>query len=109
VPPPGVDHVEIAEREINQWIAAYKQAYEALDGPRVKQMNPLSSLKLGQYKSATIAFSNVDIQPSENGQSAVLKASVQYQFGFRRGDPQTTSADVTWRMSKTPAGWVVER
>jgi serine/threonine protein kinase/actin-related protein len=109
VPPPGVDHIDIAEKEIRQWMATYKQAYEALDAPRVRAMNHVSTFRPSQYSSATIAFSNEDIQAREDGQSAVLRADVQYVFGFRRGDPQTTSARITWQMRKTPTGWVVEK
>ena len=105
-PPAGADLVEIAEAEIRRWIAEYTVAYQRQDEAQVRSMNPASTFRAAQYKPATVTFSNVDIQPREDGQSAVLQADVQYQFGFSRGDPQTTSAQIAWRMRKTPNGWV---
>jgi hypothetical protein len=109
VPPPGTDLVEIAEREIRGWIEAYKGAYAAMDAARVKAMNPASTFRPAQYNSASVSFSNVDIQPREDGKSAVLHADVQYQYGFKRGvAPPPPSRRIVWRMRKTPNGWVVE-
>jgi hypothetical protein len=90
-------------------MAQYRAAYKALDDAKIKAMNPLSSFKRGQFNSADVTFENVNIQPREDGQSAVLHATANYLFGFRRGDPQTTSARVVWRMRRTPAGWIVEK
>ena len=101
--------MDVAKAEIGRWIAEYKVAYQRKDEAHVRSMNPLSTFKAAQYKQATVTFSNVDIQPRDDGQSAVLLADVQYQFGFSRGDPQTTSTRIAWRMRKTPAGWVVEK
>ncbi|MFI5077259.1 MAG: hypothetical protein ACHQRO_07940, partial [Vicinamibacteria bacterium] len=108
-PPAGPDLKDVAKAEIGRWIAEYTVAYQRKDEAHVRSMNPLSTFKAAQYKQATVTFSNVDIQPRDDGQSAVLLADVQYQFGFSRGDPQTTSTRIAWRMRKTPAGWVVEK
>jgi ketosteroid isomerase-like protein len=109
VPPPGTDRVDIAEREIRQWMETYREAYQALDASRVKAMNPASTFRPAQYNSASVTFSNVDIRPREDGQSAVLHADVQYQYGFKRGvAPPPPSMRVAWRMHKTPSGWQVQ-
>ena len=109
VPPPGTDLVDIAEREIRQWMATYREAYQALDGNRVKAMNPASTFRPAQYNSASVSFSNVDIQPREDGLSAVLHADVQYQYGFKRGESPPVATRIAWRMKKTANGWVVEK
>ena len=107
VPPPAPDLADIARREIRQWIATYQQAFASLDADRVKAMNPASNLRPAQYNSASVSFSNVDIQPHENGQSAVLHAVVQYQYGFKRGvAPPPPARPIAWPMRKTANGWV---
>ena len=108
-PPADSDLKDVAKAEIRRWIDEYTVAYQRKDEAHVHSMNPLSTFKAAQYKQATVTFSNVDIQPRDDGQSAVLLADVQYQFGFSRGDPQTTSTRIAWRMRKTPAGWIVEK
>jgi hypothetical protein len=70
-------------------------------------MNRASKFRAAQYKQASVTFSNVEILAREDGQAAVLKADVQYQYEFRRGDaPPTPAQPVVWNMRKTPNGWV---
>ena len=99
----------MAKKEIRQWIAVYEAAYRRLDGEQVRTMNPASTFRPAQYNSVDVDFSNVDIRPREDGQTAVLHADVQYNYGFKRGPPQTPSAQVVWRMRRTSSGWVVEK
>ena len=105
--PVGTDPVEVAEAEINRWIAEYKVAYRTMDEAQVRSMNRGSKFRAAQYKSASVTFSNVEIRAREDGQTAVLKADVQYQYKFSRGDsPPTPAQHVEWPMRKTPNGWV---
>jgi len=107
VPPPGADLVEVAEREIHQWMATYRQAFQALDASRVKAMNHASTFRPSQYTSAEIIFSNPEVNAREDGQSAVLKVDVQYKYGFRRGEsPPLKSERYEWPMRKIAGQWV---
>ena len=79
-------------------------------------MNPASTFRPAQYSSASIAFLNVDIQPREDGQSAVLHADVQYDYGFKRGEPaETVDADCVadaqdaWWLGRREVGAVSAR
>ena len=105
--PSGSDHVEVAEAEINSWINEYKVAFQHLDQARVRSMNPASPFKAAQFKAASVTFSNVEIRALEDGQTAVLKAIVQYKYEFSRGpSPPTAPQSIEWPMRKTPNGWV---
>jgi hypothetical protein len=106
-PPPGSDLVEIAEAEIKRWIAEFTVAYRNRDQAQVRSMNLGSNFRAAQYKAAAVAFSNVEIRAREDGQTAVLKADVQYQYEFSRGDKRVTPVQrIEWPMRKTPNGWV---
>ena len=107
VPPAGTDLVEVAEAEINRWIAEYTVAYRNLDQAQVRSMNRSSPFRAAQYKAASVTFSNVEIRAHEDGQTAVLKANVQYRYEFSRGDtPREPVQPIEWPMRKTPNGWV---
>ena len=82
-------------------------AFRNLDQAQVRSMNRGSTFRAAQYKSASLTFSNVDIRAREDGQTAVLKADVQYQDQFSRsGSPPIPAQHVEWPMRKTPNGWV---
>jgi ketosteroid isomerase-like protein len=107
VPPPRVDNVEIAKKEIRQWMNEYAAAYKALDAVRVRAMNPATIFRPALYKSAAVSFFNAEIVPAENGQRAVLHVDVQYDYEFKRGSPPAPlRSRVAWTMRKTPTGWV---
>src|SRR5205085_5691410 len=105
--PAGSDQVDVAEAEINSWINEYKVAFQHLDRARVRSMNRASKFQASYYKAASVAFSNVEIRALEDGQTAVLKATVQYQYEFSRGtSPPLAPQPIEWRMRKTSSGWV---
>jgi serine/threonine protein kinase len=109
VPPPGTDMVEVAEQEIYRWIADYMAAFRALDEPRVKAMNPAARLNARQVKSASVTFSGLEIYAAEDGQTAILKANVQYTYEFKRpaAPPNRPPQAIEWQMRRTPNGsWV---
>ena len=106
-PPAGSDLVEVAETEIKRWIAEYTVAYRNRDQAQVRSMNRGSPFRAAQYKSASVTFSNVEIRAREDGQTAVLKAIVQYRYEFSRGTtPPQPPQPIEWPMRKTPNGWV---
>ncbi len=83
-------------------------AYRNRDQAQVRSMNRGSPFRAAQYKSASVTFSNVEIRAREDGQTAVLKADVQYRYEFSRGGeaPLTPPQPIEWPMRKTPNGWV---
>jgi len=109
-PPPAPDPVEIAEAEIKRWITEYTVAYRNRDQAQVRAMNRRSNFRAAQYKAASVTFSNVEIRAREDGQTAVLKAQVQYRYEFSRAGEATLTPPqaMEWPMRKTPNGWVVE-
>ncbi len=108
VAPPGKDMVEVAEEEIQRWVADYMDAFRALNEPRVRSMNPRAQLSARSVKSASVTFSSLEIYAHENGQTAILKADVQYTYEFKRaGAPATKPPQpIEWRMRRTANGWV---
>ena len=107
MPPAGPDLVEIAETEIKRWIAKYTVAYRNRDQAQVRSMNRGSTFRAAQYKAASVTFSNVEIRAREDGQTAVLKAVVEYRYEFSRGTtPPQPPQPIEWPMRKTPNGWV---
>jgi serine/threonine protein kinase/CheY-like chemotaxis protein len=105
--PAGPDRVEIAEAEIHRWVAEYTVAFQRMDEAHVRSMNRGSKFKAGQYKAASVTFSNVEVRALEDGQTAVLKAIVQYRYEFSRGNfPPGPPQAIEWPMRKTPNGWV---
>ena len=105
--PTQPDPIMVARAEINRWMAAYMDAYVALDARRVRELNRQATFAAGMLKSARVSFSNVTIDPKPDGQSATLRATVTYTYEWTRsGLPPQSSTNVQWPMTKVGASWV---
>lgn len=57
--------------------------------------------------SAAVEFSNVQIDVTSDGQTAVLRADVRYDYTWKRaGPPPTTTQRIVWPMRKVGSAWV---
>jgi hypothetical protein len=105
--PAAPSPIAVARAEIHQWMKAYQDAYAALDSERVREMNRKATLSKQQLSAASVQFSDVQIDVAPDGQSAHLKASVRYDYKWRRaGSPPVSESTINWPMRKGASGWV---
>jgi hypothetical protein len=56
--------------------------------------------------SASVQFSDVQIDVDPGGQRATLKANVRYDYTWQRSGPPSQTATIEWPMRREASGWV---
>jgi hypothetical protein len=105
-PPTQPDPVAVTRAEIQRWMASYVDAYLALDTRRVKELNPKATIS-PLLKSVRLSFSNVAIDVTPDGKTAVLRADARYEYEWKRSGPPESSQHVVWELTKVGSTWVV--
>jgi hypothetical protein len=103
--PTSPNPVAVARSEIQQWLAEYTAAYQALDGRRVREMNRRGSVP-ALLSAVTVRFSiaRIDVQP--DGQRAALVGKVRYEYKWHRAGPPVSETEINWPMTKVGSAWV---
>ena len=86
-------------------------AYESLDPARVRRFKPSFKNFPNGLRSTDLTISNESVVLSQDRQSATVNFTLQYRNGYPRGVPSEVSnprpVNVTWRVQRTPTGWII--
>ncbi len=110
-PPVAQVPVAAAERAaIEQLLGQYVAAYNRMDEQRLRQIDPafrgIPSRPL--LKSVDLKLSQVSIDVTPDGQSAVMRATQNFSYVANRAQfPPTSTGQLTWNLRKIGTTWVV--
>ena len=106
--PPRVDLV--AERAaIQQLVNRYVAAYNALDEAQLKRIDPRAPNLPDRVllKSIDVRVSDVSIDVSPDGETAVLRAIQTVTYVWNRRYPANPPGVLFWRLRKAGGTWTV--
>jgi hypothetical protein len=109
-PPPAPQPDLAAERAaIQQLLARYVSAYNVLDEAELRRIDPGFSNIPNRVllKSLELRISEVFIDVSPEGQTAVLRATQTFSYVWNRPLPPTSSGTLSWRLRKVGDTWTV--
>jgi hypothetical protein len=90
----------------------YEGAYSSLSEAKVRQLQPSFDGFPQTYRtvlqSVTLTILNPSIDIAPDGQSAIVKCLLSYDYVWKRGGlPPKGSLNVTWRLKKAGDSWVI--
>ena len=109
----SVNLKDLARQEVQAWLKEYERVYATLDESAIRRLNPTAAQGISRTRelasSAMLTFSNVRIEPTEDGQGAFVEAEANYRYKWKRaGLPEARANAITWTLRRTGNSWVVK-
>ncbi len=110
-PSPAAPQPDLAAERaaIQQLLTRYVTAYNALDEAQLRRIDPRFTNIPNRVllKSLELRLSEVSIDVSPEGQTAVLRATQTFSYVWNRPLPPTSSGTLSWRLRKVGDTWTV--